>query len=498
MKKRSSFLLFFTAVIFIIVNATIRSSAADDSTLISNKEKREILAEIFYKNQEEKISIIETGIDITNADKEKLTAILKASEINKLTNLGFDLNIITKDYRMLSPFYENKSVSKPYHNYSDIKQYMENAASQNPNFIKYYTLGKSVKNRDIIALKITDNPEIEEIEPEVRILALHHGDELCSSEFALYLIKYIIEKYNSNDAEIKELINSTEIWIVPMVNPDGMENTFGPSRYNANEVDLNRNYSNPEGFRENETAGDYDFSEPETSAIRDFSLPYGSGLINSFVLSLSFHGGALYFNYVWNYKSAPTPDEALLIHQGNYYKKYCLDAGLKDFDIINGFDWYRTYGDTNDWAYGFTAALDTTIEMSSDKTPRASTQTDIDNFCYQQLNGTLYSIWLSGEGIRGRVIDEDTSQSILANILVKEVPKPVYTDPSVYGDFYKVLLPGTYNLEISAESYTTRTISNIQVGASEAHNKKRNYTDLGIIKLKKDFIPQRSNLWITR
>lgn len=460
----------------------------------NNLDKRQMLISIHFQSIAERDKIIGLGIDITNADKNILQAIVKKSELKKLQSLGYNVEIIAQDYRSLSPFYETKTVPKPYHNYADIKQFCIDAAYQNPTFIKYYVIGKSVENRDIIALKITDNPDIEEAEPEVRLVSLHHGDELSSSEFALYLIKFFVEKYNSSDTDTLQLINTTEIWIIPALNPDGMESSGGPMRYNANYVDLNRNYTCPDPNEEMDfTGGDYPFSEPETSALKNISLPTGNAINNSFVLSLTYHGGAEYFNYVWNYSPSLTPDDQILRFQGNNYKYYVNLAGQTNFKVINGYEWYKTVGDLNDWAYGFTSSLDTTIEMTASKIPKVSTQTDIDKFCLPHLEATLYSIWFSGEGIRGRVVDSATSQPLLAYIKVKEVPKIVTTDPTEWGDFYRILLAGTYTVEISAKGYYTKTINNVVVPPSAALLKKRNYNDLGVIGLE-----QKPNYWLFR
>jgi len=458
------------------------------------QDERKILARIPFSSIYERDKIIGTEIDVIGVWEKEIEAILKPSEILKLQSLGFMVIVIQKDYRLTD--LSREKIPDPYHTHSEIQQILQTTADENPDFVKQYILGKSVSDRDIIALKITNNPDIEEIEPEVRLLGLHHGNEVISSEFLLYLIRYLVDKYKTGDTEIVEMINTTEIWIVPAVNPDGLEYPGGPIRYNANGVDLNRNYENPEGYHWSDVGGPVAFSEPETRAIRDFSLPTGNTINNTFVLSLAYHTGETCFNYVWNYKPSITPDDYLLQIQGNNYKDAVESAGLKGFWVTLGYYWYQTIGDVNDWAYGFTSTLDSTIECSKKGIPSVNSQEDIDAYCYPHLRGTLYSIWLAGEGIRGRVVDGETSMPLLANIDVKEIGKPVFTDPTQWGDFYRVLTPGTYTVEISANDYITTTITNVFVGESLATQKERNYTDLGVIRIKPRY--KVCNLWLTK
>lgn len=493
--NRKTIYLNLVLILSLISAIGFSQSLTRANNFASDSEDRVILIKIPFRDINERDSICGLGIDITGANNGVLSAIVTTRELMKITALGYQPVLLIDDYHKLNPNYESKSVPKPYHGYADIKAYFQTAATDNPSFIKYYTIGASVQNRELFAVKITDNPEVEESEPEVRLLSLHHGNELSSSEFSLYFLKYLIAKYKSNDPAVVELINTTEIWIDPMVNPDGMEKSSGPTRYNSHGYDVNRNYESPDGDHD-DIGGPYPFSEPEIQAIRSFSLPTGNTINNNFNLSLTYHSGEVCFNYVWNYTPVLAPDDAYLQVQGETYKDMVHAAGLTDFWVTNGYAWYKTLGDCNDWSYGFTSSLDTTIEMTSAYAPSATTQSQIDAYCLQQLEGTLYSIWLAGEGIRGRVVDDATSAPLLATISVHEVRKDVSNDPSVYGDFYRLLLPGKYTVDIKAENYITQTFSNVVVPASGATQKKRNYTDLGVIRLKKPV--SGSNYWMTK
>ena len=152
-----------------------------------------------------------------------------------------------------------------FHTYSELTTELQNIESTYPSISKLYNLGSSVQGRTIWGLKITDNPNIEENEAEVRICGCHHGNEIMSVELPLMLAWYLVDNYGS-DPYIEDLVDNREIWIIPMVNPDGREMY---TRYNANGVDLNRDY----GFMWGGEGGSpAPFSQPETKIIRENAL----------------------------------------------------------------------------------------------------------------------------------------------------------------------------------------------------------------------------------
>jgi len=125
-----------------------------------------------------------------------------------------------------------------YHSYNDFLIDFDSLAQLHPEIAKLETLGFSVEGRIILAMKISDNVEIDEPEPEVRIVGLHHGNEWISAEIPILLAHYLLDNYGS-DPEVTYLVNNREIWIIPMFNPDGRVHD---TRYNANGIDLNRDY----------------------------------------------------------------------------------------------------------------------------------------------------------------------------------------------------------------------------------------------------------------
>ena len=152
-------------------------------------------------------------------------------------------------------------VDYPYKNYTEIKVVLLSLQSSYPEILQVIDIGDSwekqsgLADRDILAVKISDNVGLEESEPEVLIMALHHAREWTTSEIALSLAENLTAAYGS-DPRVSWLIDNREIWIVPVVNPDGLDYALDTDEWwrknrrlnydGSYGVDLNRNYNGSE------------------------------------------------------------------------------------------------------------------------------------------------------------------------------------------------------------------------------------------------------------
>jgi hypothetical protein len=318
----------------------------------------------------------------------------------------------------------SSELTRDFHNYAQTTALLQTIASTYPEITQLYDLGHSVQGRTIWGLKITDNPTLEEDEPEVRMCGVHHGNEYMGAELCLLMAQDLTGNYSTNDT-IKNLVDNREIWIIPMVNPDGRE--MG-TRENAHGVDLNRDYGYMWGGWSGSTSP---FSQPETQTIR------ANALENNFVLSLSFHTAAEVVNYIWNYKHQRAPDNAVLENLSEDYGSY------NGYWVVEGYDWYQTMGDTNDFSYGCRGDLDWTIETANTNIPQV----------WSINRGGMFDIIKAADmGLRGIVTDAQSGQPIAATVWVQEAYWPCFTDPLV-GDYHKPLMPGTYHVTVRANGY---------------------------------------------
>ncbi len=288
-------------------------------------------------------------------------------------------------------------------------------------------VGESSQGRPLLALRL--GPEDA---PGWRILGAHHGDELSSSELALAVAEMLVE----GKGEWAGLLDSLQVWVMPAVNPDGM--LLG-TRFNANDVDLNRNY----GFQWNSNSpyhGPYAFSEPETRSVRTLSL------YAAFSGGLSLHSGAQSIGYPWNWTLENSPDEDRLRDLGDVYTEAC---GLSDFHTTNGADWYITHGDTNDWSLGRRGTWDYTVEVSEKKTPNAA---DLPQFIESHLPAVAELLGREWS-LSGRVVSAETGLPVEALVEVRS-SLPLWTGPD--GHFARHLEVGVYEVDVSAPGYSSQ------------------------------------------
>ncbi len=343
--------------------------------------------------------------------------------------------------------------------------------------VRLYNLGASQDGAyDILAMKITRNPDVLEPEPKIRVYGNIHGDEKGGCMVASDVLDAILSGYTANppDAIAKKLVDESELWFIPMGNPYGNAHS---TRYNSRSVDLNRNFWGPAGSDQPPA-----WSEKETQAIRDLTeAATADHPRKRFTVSLSFHEGEVCFNSVYNYTGAAPEDEPIfwssrvngdvtLAPHGlaQAYKDGCTTPG---FWYTNGYDWYQTLGDTNDWSYGAWTALDTTIELNAAKTPPAS---QIPTYCAQHRPAVLNYMMKAFQGIHGVMTDADTGLPLDGTVTATATASPtlpvpheykaVYTDP-VAGDFHRVLQPGTYTILCEAPGYAPATVPGLVVAA---------------------------------
>ena len=244
---------------------------------------------------------------------------------------------------------------------------------------------QTIEGNDIFYLKISDNPGTDEPEPEVLYTALHHAREPESVSQLIYYMWYLLENYAS-DPEIQALVDNTEMYFVPCINPDGYlfneitdPNGGGLWRKNRRDnldgefgVDLNRNYGFNWGFDDNGSSpfsvddtyrGASPFSEPETQAIRNFT----NG--RQFRLALNYHTYGNHMVVPWGYIPVLlTPDSLEFDFYGHAIAKYNQYHVGTPSQTVG----YITNGSSDDWMYGEQSSKPKIFSM----TPEVGDQND--------------------------------------------------------------------------------------------------------------------------
>jgi predicted deacylase len=365
------------------------------------------------------------------------------SELEAVKQAGFQAVILKSD---LNEYYGDfwSLRADQYHSYEQIIALMDSLATAFPGICQKTVLGLTPQGRQIACLKISDSVSVTENEPEVLFDGGIHGDEIGGPENLIRFARYLCTAYG-NDPEITGLVNTREITIYPMVNPDGRANM---SRYNSNFVDCNRDW----GYMWNgEGSSPSAFSQPETRAIRD--LLYG----RRFVIHVTYHSGEEVVLYPWCYRSSHPRDFSSLQQLAVIYSD---SSGYPNLQYRQSWADYPTNGETIDYSYGADGTDALTMEISNNKQPSAS---QIQYYYQANVPSMLAMIRNAGYGIEGMVTDSLTGLPVRAAIFAGTL-FPVYSD-SVLGDYHKFAIPGTYPVKVVANGYLTKVISSVNVTA---------------------------------
>lgn len=413
-------------------------------------------------------------ISIDNVVGKTVFAYVHKNNFDKLLNLQLPFEVVaksggTKALTMATTVSAMANWDK-YPTYSVYVQMMQDFATNFPSICRLDTIGFSQDGRLIIALKITDNPDANEDEPEYFYTGQMHGDEVVGYIMLLRLADYLLNNYGS-DVEVTNMINTIEIWINPLANPDGAYNggdndISGAQRYLSNGVDPNRNYKNPNGDHPDGSSW-----AQETIDMMNFADAH------HFVMSANLHSGAEVANYPWDtwtsaqrthsddnwfqYVSHEYADTVFTNSSGGYF------TGVSSNGIIEGGDWYIVEGSRQDYMTYYKHCREITYELSNQKLLDVAELPNHWNYNYRSM---LNYIKESLYGIRGIITDSCTGLPIEAKVEVishDDDNSFVYSSLPV-GDYHRPIYAGTYNVTYSAPGYQSVTINNIVVNNQTA------------------------------
>ena len=254
-----------------------------------------------------------------------------------------------------------------YPTYSTYVAMMQQWAADFPALCRLDTIGTSIQGRLILCMEIAGN-QADSTLPEFFYSSTIHGDEVTGYVMMLRLIDTLLNGYGNNP-QYTRLVNTTRIYINPLANPDGTyyqgnHTVQGSRRYNANNVDLNRNYPNPFGSSQSPL-------QPENQAMINYVSSH------HFRLSANLHGGAEVMNYPWDsFTSAQNPHPKSAWWQEvckrfvdtarTYSNNHFRDTYSCGYTA--GGDWYVIDGGRQDYMNYYHNCLELTMEISTTKT----------------------------------------------------------------------------------------------------------------------------------
>ena len=365
-----------------------------------------------------------------------------------ISNAGINIKKIENKARqyyleLLEETRDSDNPMRDYHDYNELTEFLVNISNTYPSITNLISIGQSVQGRELWVLEISDNPGVNEVEPEFRYIANMHGDETVGREMSVYLIDWLCSNYGVSE-RATNLVNNTSIHIMPSMNPDGFE--LG-QRNNANDVDLNRDF--PDQFQDpnNNVNG----RQPETRSVMQWSEQH------NFLLSANMHTGALVVNYPFDgpnsgsYSACPDDDifvDLALTYSENHQDMYTESPFSQG--ITNGAQWYALFGGLQDWSYVWTKAFDVTLEQNEVKWPNQNLLPGLWDENREAMISYIERV--HGPSVKGVVIDADSGLPVPCSITV-EGNENVISNDIEYGDYYRLLTPGTYQITFNSIGY---------------------------------------------
>jgi hypothetical protein len=476
-------------------------------------------AKIFYNNSDDLRQLESVGIAMDHGFHKKNSSFesdFSESEIQKAQELGFTTEITIQDVRS---FYLNRNnpshkdyVASPqtrnatcsgngtvdyqtpanfnvfpsnqyggFYTYSQVLQELDDMVNLFPNLITvksdigpsgnpFLTEGQadnsttpSIGGNGIKWVKISDNPNTNESEPQVLYTSIHHAREPASLSQLIFYMWYLLENY-ATDSEIQSIVDNTELYFVPVVNPDGYlyngktdpqgGGFWRKNRKNGNGTDNNRNYD----YHINGDASNGSWSGPGSSGNPGSEVYHGTAPFSeaenqamkwfveqhSFVLALNNHTFGQLLYYPFAYADVATPDDALfqgitteMVSQNGY-------TNLRDNPFA---------GDSDDFMYGTVGTHSKIFSM----TPEVGTsfwpaQSTIESICKEMMYLNL------------------TAANLVNNYATISEISPAFvetTTSNIDYTFKRLGLPEPANFTININPVS----ANIQsVGAANTHN----------------------------
>jgi hypothetical protein len=351
-----------------------------------------------------------------------------------------------------------------YPTYDVYVQMMQNWATNYPEICKLDTIGNSVQGRMLLALKISDNAHQSEAEPQILMTSTMHGDETTGMILMMRLIDYLLTNYGTLD-RATTMVNSMELYISPNTNPDGTyyggnQTVANSRRANYNGVDINR-----------------DFPDPRIGANAPYAIEtqlmmnYAS--THKFVFGANFHGGIELVNYPWDaWTSAQNPhaDNSWWAAVSRQYATLAQNNSPSGYftgqnnGITHGGDWYVVSGGRQDYMNYFHNCREVTLEVSNTKLLSTDQLVAHWNYNREAMLTYMENIYF---GIQG-FVKNTNEEPLNATITVVGHDKDnshVVTNPS-HGNYYRMIMPGTYTLKFEAYGYIPQTITGVVVTAN--------------------------------
>jgi hypothetical protein len=448
---------FFIPIIFIFVFSI--STAFSQSTEYYFKFKIHDRSELNYLTR---------IISIDNVSGDEVYAYANPSEFAEFLRHGYTYTSLPHPGSLITPKMSNDPDKiildwDYYPTYDAYVAMMNQFAASYPSLCRIVNAGSTNQSRAILFAIVSHNVSVQEAEAQFMYSSSMHGDEVTGYVLMLRLINYLLTNYGT-DPKVTNLLDHEEIWINPLANPDGTYHggngtVTGAIRGNANGIDLNRNFPDPQ-------YGPHPDGHPwqaETIIMMNVETA------NHFTMSCNFHGGAEVFNYPWDTWPRLTADDNWWQYVARQYADTvhanAVAGYMTDLNngITNGYAWYQVAGGRQDYMTYFKRGRECTIELSHTKILPAAQLPAHWNYNWKSFMNYMQKALY---GITGLITDSITALPIgKTEVFINGHDidsSEVYAD-SLFGKYYRVIKGGTYTIAYSAPNYYPKTVTGVYV-----------------------------------
>lgn len=437
--------------LLLLITVGLQAQTTDLSKLMQQRNEYYFT---FYLNDSDDLNAISHIISVDRVDGNLVTAYANNDEFAKFQKLGYEVTLLTPPSMVEEAVMwdgNNRAAYDwdQYPTYEAYENMMFQFASDHPDKCEIITLGTLPSNRKIMIAHINNGTT--EGKPKFLYTSTIHGDETTGWMLMLRLIDYILE--NPTLPECANILENIDLYIAPNTNPDGTyhggnNSVNGATRYNANGVDMNRNYADPH-------EGPHPDGNPyaqETEWFMQFAQD------NNFVMAANYHGGAEVMNYPWDNTHTLHADDAWWQFVCTEYVTLCRAVSssymhdTSNSGITNGAAWYMIGGGRQDYMNGYAQCREVTIECSSTKCPSAS---QMPNFWNINKNAIFAYMNQVLNGIHGTVTDAASSLPIEATVTIVSHDDQYSTISTQLpaGDYHRPIKAGSYNIRFTANGY---------------------------------------------
>jgi carboxypeptidase T len=272
---------------------------------------------------------------------------------------------------------------KGYHTYDKLTAELAAIAAARPDQVAVSSYGRSTQGRPLPLVKISDAVRTDKHEPEVLFSCAQHAREHLTVEMCLHIIRRLAQGYGT-DPVITRLVKSREIWVLPMVNPDGAEYDIStglfalwrknrqPARANTEiGTDLNRNWGTQWGCCSGSSADPADddyhgtaaFSTPETAQLRDWVNSRVIGGVQQITAHIDFHSFSELVLWPYGFTTDDTGPGLTAANATTFRRLGEAMAATNGYTPEQSSDLYITDGTVGDWMWAQHHIWSYTFEM---------------------------------------------------------------------------------------------------------------------------------------